>query len=96
MKYAVAGIGACVILASLADVASAAKRRDGGYRWITVESRYGPQRISAPIRRDRFDHQVRLPGGTWIDCKQDCRQTLREETVDFWKRREELQPGGRR
>jgi hypothetical protein len=28
---------------------------------------------------------MRLKGGTWIDCRGDCRETLREETVDFWE-----------
>lgn len=32
----------------------------------------------------RFD-EVRLPGGTWIDCRGDCRATLRREHLDFWE-----------
>jgi hypothetical protein len=28
--------------------------------------------------------QVELPGGTWIDCNGDCRDTVRKATVDFW------------
>ena len=28
--------------------------------------------------------QVELPGGTWIDCSGDCRDTLRKSTTDFW------------
>jgi hypothetical protein len=27
---------------------------------------------------------VRLPGGTWIECRQTCTNTLRQETIDFW------------
>jgi hypothetical protein len=34
-----------------------------------------------------------MPGGTWIPCKQDCRETLREETVDFWETINERAPG---
>jgi hypothetical protein len=92
-KYVLAGIGACVVLASLGSDAWAARR--GAYEWITVESRYGYGTVSAPTRPGRFGYEVRLPGGTWISCKMDCRGTLREETVDFWKKREELLPRGR-
>ena len=38
-----------------------------------------PVRISAQGRRE-----VRLPGGTWIECRQTCSNTLRQETIDFW------------
>jgi hypothetical protein len=28
---------------------------------------------------------VRLPGGTWLECGISCSDTLRRETVDFWR-----------
>jgi hypothetical protein len=28
---------------------------------------------------------VRMPGGTWLDCRGDCYDRLRFATVDFWK-----------
>ena len=68
-----AGIGAAVLPA----VAEARPRTDGT---IKVCSRYGKGCVSAPTRPGQFnDRQVRLPGGTWIACKLDCRETLREE-----------------
>jgi hypothetical protein len=26
-----------------------------------------------------------MPGGTWIGCKTNCQQTLREESLDFFE-----------
>lgn len=74
------------------DTASAQRRsRDGG---VTACSRYGNGCISAPVRGGRYGAQVRLPGGTWISCKRDCRETLREESVDFWETQRENAPDG--
>lgn len=28
--------------------------------------------------------EVRLPSGTWIDCRGDCRDTVRREHFEFW------------
>jgi hypothetical protein len=65
----------------------------GGQRWlkeprvgfVTAESRYGPQTITAPVRVNaQGRREVRLPGGTWIECRQTCTNTLRQETIDFW------------
>jgi hypothetical protein len=35
-----------------------------------------------------------MPGGTWIGCKGSCRDTLRDETVDFWEIQRNNHPGG--
>jgi hypothetical protein len=29
---------------------------------------------------------VRLPGGTWVPCRFNCYFTLRNATIDFWRR----------
>jgi hypothetical protein len=60
------------------------RSRERSYETVTAESWSGTGRITAPIRQGQWGHEVRLPGGTWIPCKQDCKTTLREETVDFW------------
>jgi len=53
--------------------------------YVTAESRYGPQTITAPVRISALGRrEVRLPGGTWIECRQSCSNTLRQETIDFW------------
>lgn len=28
--------------------------------------------------------EIRLPNGTWIDCRADCAQTIRDQHVEFW------------
>lgn len=55
---------------------------------VTAVSQYNLQRITAPVRRGQFGDEVRLPGGTWIGCRQDCAGTLRDQTLDWWERNE--------
>jgi hypothetical protein len=80
------------ILNTTSDV-EAATRRSG---YVTGCSIYGKGCVSAPTRPGRFGAEVRLPGGTWISCKQDCPSTLRDETVDFWDRQFQDRGGGLR
>lgn len=87
---------AALVVAALATVLSASpghagKKRapsdDAAYTYITVSSQYDPsQTISAPVRRLPQGDQVRLPGGTWVWCGINCYHTLRNQTVDFWRR----------
>ena len=52
---------------------------------VTACSRYGKGCITAPVRRVANGiTEVRLPHGTWIGCAGDCREKLRDETLDFW------------
>lgn len=61
---------------------------DAGYRYVTAESWYGAGTITAPVRfGPRGGREVRLPGGSWIDCSSSCSNTLRQETVDYWESR---------
>jgi hypothetical protein len=71
------------------------RRGKDGYVYVTAESRYSGASITAPVRvgaRNRLE--VRLPGGTWMHCEQSCSDTLRRETVDFWKERGAPRQGG--
>jgi hypothetical protein len=74
--------------------AEAAKLRGDGYSTVTAKSRYGVQTISGLTRPSTFGREVRLPGGTWIDCAGDCRETLREETIDFFYKLQERSGDG--
>lgn len=56
---------------------------------VSTKSRYGTNNVSAPVRQTSHGFEVRLPGGTWISCKRDCGQALREATVDFWQTQRE-------
>ena len=77
------------LMAALAGAAAVeAAFADPGARKVSkvsVCSSYGNGCYSATVRRGRFGPEMRLKGGTWIDCRGDCRETLREETVDFWE-----------
>jgi hypothetical protein len=79
---------AVVAAASLSDAAQAHVRRwpaEPANGYVTAESRYGPQTITAPVRIGPLGRrEVRLPGGTWIECHRSCSDTLRRETIDFW------------
>ena len=80
-----------VSAAVLSVPADAQLRREGlGPRphpgaWVTAESRWGNGRVSGPVRQGRNGLEVRLPGGSWVECVRSCSETLRKETVDFWQ-----------
>lgn len=66
-----------------------------GYGTVTAESRYSGATITAPVRQGPQGRlEVRLPGGTWLECGRSCSDTLRRETVDFWKGRGHPRGGG--
>jgi hypothetical protein len=81
-----------VTLVQLAAPGADAQRRRGadpGYGYVTAESRYGTGTITAPVRYGSHGRlEVRLPGGTWLECGRSCRDTLRRETIDFWHSQE--------
>jgi hypothetical protein len=55
------------------------------FGYVIAESRYGYGTITAPVRVNAQQRrEVRLPGGTWIECRRSCANTLRQETIDFW------------
>jgi len=89
--WMVAVCGALLLAASFSQAEAARWRGED----VTGCSRVGHGCVTAPVRPARFGHEVRLPGGTWIGCGGDCRDKLREQTVDFW---DELSSGkgGRR
>jgi len=90
-RAATAVLVAPLLVASIGiSVGHAGKRAlpdDGAYPHITVTSQYDPtQSVSAPVRRLPKGDQVRLPGGAWVWCGINCYHTLRNATVDFWRR----------
>jgi hypothetical protein len=57
------------------------------YPRITVQSDiYPSQTISGAVRRGPRGDEVQLPGGTWVPCGVNCYFTLRNATIDFWRR----------
>ena len=85
-----AGIGfsALAALALFASPGPAEVARGGGGT-VTACSQYGNGCMTVPVRRGRFGPEMRLKGGTWIDCRGSCIDTLREEAVDFWETQRE-------
>lgn len=52
---------------------------------VTACSRYGNGCYTAPVRPGQLGPMMQLKGGTWIDCRGSCKDTLREETIDYWE-----------
>jgi hypothetical protein len=57
----------------------------GDYDYVTAEATFGGKSVTAPVRAGRWGEEVRLPGGSWVDCEVTCEYTLRRWTVDFWQ-----------
>lgn len=75
--------------------AAAQRARDGrGQDYVVAESRWGHGTVSGPVRRGPNGWQVRMPRGTWIECKRSCSETLRLATVDFWETQGRDAPDG--
>jgi hypothetical protein len=102
MRKSVAALVTMLGLASAAGIFTASveaqtRRAPPGprYAYVTAESRYGGASITAPVRQGLHGRlEVRLPGGTWLECGRSCSDTLRRETVDFWKERGRPGAGG--
>lgn len=85
VSFAVAAsLGMAGLVAAQADAAS---RREKPF--VTAVSRYGNGTLTAPTRPARFGYEVQLPGGVWIDCAGDCRETLRRQKLDYWETQQE-------
>lgn len=78
-------------LIALAAPADAQRRRTEGV--VRACSNYGNGCTSAPVRRARFGYEFRMPGGTWVSCRADCRNAIREDMLDFWETQRENQRG---
>jgi hypothetical protein len=74
----------------LAEPASAERWRrqiDQTYPHITAQSDWYPsETATGAVRRTPRGDEVRLPGGTWVPCGFNCYHTLKNATVDFWRR----------
>jgi hypothetical protein len=51
---------------------------------VIAESRYGNGSIKSVVRPGKLGWQVRLPSGSWTDCRRSCEETLRVKTIDFY------------
>jgi len=79
--------------------ASAQRARDGEYArrapdQVVAHSRWGHGSVSGPVRRGPNGWEVRMPRGTWLECKRSCSETLRLATVDFWETQGRNPPDG--
>ncbi len=92
LKSALGAVVSAAVMLSMAGAADAQSRKQSrgeGQGVVKACSIYGNGCTSAPIRRASYDYEFRLPGGTWISCRQSCQDTLRRETVDFWETQRE-------
>jgi hypothetical protein len=75
-----------------AEAEAQSRRTEETRSHVKVCGTYNRGCTSAPVRRGRNGAEIRLPGGSWIPCRANCQDTLREETVDFWETQRENQP----
>ena len=83
MIAALVGLGAAPFLPADAEARAPSWKSKTGK--VTVCSRYGSDCYTAPVIQTRLGPKLVLRGGTTIHCVGDCRDTLREKTVDFWE-----------
>lgn len=55
---------------------------------VRANSHFGNGSITGIVRPARFGWEVRLPHGTWVDCRRSCEETLRVQTVDLTEQQE--------
>lgn len=103
MRNSTAGLAALALAsglalgadASLFSEAQAQHARDrGDPAYVYAESRWGHGTVSGPVRRGSNGLEVRMPRGTWLECKRSCSETLRLATVDFWETQGRSAPDG--
>lgn len=46
-----------------------------------------PKRVVAVAGFEKTE--IQLPNGTWIDCRSDCGQAVRDEHIDSWERQQQ-------
>ncbi len=82
---AMVAVGVVAAAPLTADAATRKKGADRSRATVQTCSNYGHGCATAPIRRGSVGEELRMPGGTWISCRQDCKTALREEVLDFWE-----------
>jgi hypothetical protein len=88
-RFALSVMAGMATVVAGAGVAEAQSKRGSREGYVESCSRYGHGCTGAPIRRGAFDYEFRMPGGTWVGCRQDCKEALREEVLDFWETQRE-------
>lgn len=88
VKRAMAAKG-LMLLAAVGIASFTAEAADRAGKTIKSCSAYGNGCVTAPVRKAQFGLQTRLPSGTWIDCRGDCREAIREDLLDFWETQSE-------
>lgn len=76
---------AAALLVPLVGIGGAEARSQKVPTSVKSCSHYGNGCLVAPVRRGRFGLEARLKGGTWIDCRGDCREAIRQDVLDFWE-----------
>lgn len=78
-------LSAIIVTGAASDTQAAKRPQHGAAGTVVACSTYGHGCVRGAVRQGRVEQEVQMPGGTWIGCKRDCRQTLREEALDFFE-----------
>jgi hypothetical protein len=85
MIAALLGLGVAPLVATTTAEAKQTRKSLGTVTACSTNGRfdcYTARVVQSPVGR-----KLVLRGGATIDCGYDCRDTLREKTVDFWDER---------
>lgn len=91
---ATAAVLALVALAHAGPGGAEAASRRGGDDAVKSCSRYGNGCRTVAVRSGRNGLEYRSPGGSWVECRRDCREAVREDVIDFWETLREKSPAG--
>ncbi len=88
-KLPMVAFAAGFLVATAISALAAPRYRDQAPRpsdHVVAESHFGHGSVTGAVRPGgRGGWQVRLPGGSWVDCGRSCADTLRRQTVDLWE-----------
>ena len=76
-------LASCILPVLVASGAEA--RRDRAPQSVKACSHHGNGCLVAPVRQGRFGLEAQLKSGTWISCRGDCREAIRQDVLDFWE-----------
>lgn len=78
-------VSGCALISSSGEAEARSYKKAKRTWTVTSCSRWGNGCQTLPVRRGRFGYEARAKGGTWIDCRGDCDQAVREDIIDFWE-----------
>jgi hypothetical protein len=94
IRACASNLGVSLLALGVVTGADAADRTRAPPGQVTSCSNHGHGCYSGPVRQGPRGLEFRMPGGTWLPCRGNCKDAMREETVDFWEEQMKKLPSG--